>query len=528
MNSVFHLKSKVPSGHNIVRLSERLHPINQIKMCEVHPSKAYEACCEDCQVPVCISCIQEVHGKHAIGKLQDLYEKQKAETEYELSKLKGQYKSEIIQRIKDFKNGEREIKTSHKDIREKMNKQAQDFIDHISAILKKALDESTKDEREKLLEISKYTAEAESFEQNLDQMIEKFETLTESSHPAVLLLYRKQNPDIFKRLKFPDKINLTMPSFTIGQLSKSQNEHQFGKFISGVISHFKSSDDSLKVKDLSGSTSVKPSIKKVSRRAIQISKTKSQKRTLYHVSCRDDRTAYISGGGCGILLIDRSGTELDNISTDGQPSGLAVMKDGSLIYSDYDNKWIYKVSLNKEKTKLINTEYGPRGLCCTRSGDILVCMGVLYTARVVKYSSSGRMIQEFRTDQNGERLFINPWGVCENVNEDICVSDFNSKVVVLTKSGNLRFKYDGKVLKQTLKKEFAPRGVATDSLGHILIADKDNNVVHLISQDADFLSYILTENDGISRPYGISVDRHDNLWMVECENACVKVYQYLS
>ncbi|XP_062572073.1 uncharacterized protein LOC134234033 [Saccostrea cucullata] len=525
---VFHLKSKVPSGHNIVRLSEKLHPTNQVKMCVVHSYKAYEACCEDCQVPVCIACIQEVHGKHTIGKLKDLYERQKAESEHELTKMKGQYKSEIIQRIKYFKNGEREIKTSHKNIREKMKKQAQDFIDHISAILTEALDESTRDEREKLMEISQYRAEAEIFEQNLEQLIEKFETLTESSHPADLILYRKQNPDTFKRFKFPFKINLTLPSYTIGHINKTQNEHQFGKFIRGHISHLTLWDDSLQAKYLTGFERVKPSTKKVSGRSLKISETKTQKGELYHVSCRDDRSAFVSGQGPGIQLIDRSGTELDKISTDWEPAGLAVMKDGSLIYSDYDNKIIYKVSLKKQKKIFINTDYGPTGLCCTKSGDILVCMHEILFS-VVKYNSSGRKIQEFETDQNGRRLFHGPWSVCENINDDICLSDFSifNRVVVLTKSGNFRFTYDGNVLKQKLKDRFNPRSLATDSLGHILIADNVNNAIHLISQDGDFLSYILTEDDGISLPHGISVDTNDNLWMVE-ENACVKVYQYLS
>ncbi|XP_062588253.1 fibronectin-binding protein PlpA-like [Saccostrea cucullata] len=323
-------------------MSGRLHPTDQIKMCEVHASETYEACCGDCQVPVCLTCIKEVHRKHPIGRIQDLYEKQKAETADELSKMKTQLKSEIIQRIKDFKNGEREIKNSHKNIRKKMKKQAQDFIDHISTILKEALDESTKDEREKVMEISQYTAEMESFEQNLDQLIEKFETLTESSHPADLILYRKRNSDTFKRLKFPEKINLTMPSFTIGHFNKSQNEHQFGKFTRGHISHLKSSDDSLQVQDLSGSKRVKSSTEKVSVlsvRSVKISETNPQKRELYHV-CRDDRSAYISGYGPGIQLIDRSGTELNNINTDTEPSGLAVMQDGSLIYSDVYNKVI--------------------------------------------------------------------------------------------------------------------------------------------------------------------------------------------
>ncbi|XP_062622235.1 uncharacterized protein LOC134283771 [Saccostrea cucullata] len=493
---LFHLKSKVPSGHNIIRLSERLHPTNQIKMCDVHSTKAYEACCKDCQVPVCITCIQEVHSEHAIGKIQELYEKQKTETADELTKMKTQLKSEIIQRIKDFKLGKNEIKSAHENVREKMKKQAQDLIDHIRVILKEALHESEKDERKTREEISRHKAEAEKFEQNLDQLIEKFETLT------------------------------------IGQINKSQNKHQFGKFMAGKVHYVKSLDENSQHILPSLSARGSTSNKRVLGRSVKISKTKTQMKKLYHVSCRDERSAYISGDGPGIQLIDRSGTELDNISTDREPEGLAVMKEGSLIYSDQDNKVIYRVSLNKQKTKLINAEYGPRGLCCTRSGDILVCMGfslIIYTARVVKYSSSGRKIQEFQTDQNGEGLFIHPRLVCENVNEDICVTDWNlCKVVVLNKGGSLRFKYEGNVPSRMLKATFNPHGVATDSLGHILIADRANNTVHLISQDGDFLSYILTEDDGISQPYGISVDTSDNLCLVEQDKACVKVYQYLS
>ncbi|XP_062578104.1 tripartite motif-containing protein 2-like [Saccostrea cucullata] len=192
------------------------------------------------------------------------------------------------------------------------------------------------------------------------------------------------------------------------------------------------------------------------------------------------------------------------------------------------------MSIDKKKAKLINTMYYPRGLCCSRSGDILVCMGdykYSLSGRVVKYSSIGEIVQVFLEDQNGKRLFVNPYFVCENVNGDICISDIetkNSKVVVLNRSGELLFKYYGNMQLKTSEKEFKPLGLATDSLGQILIADNANNAVHLISQDGDFLSYILTENDGISLPHRISVDTAENLWMVEQYKACAKLYQYLS
>ncbi|XP_061195209.1 uncharacterized protein LOC133203446 [Saccostrea echinata] len=523
---VFHLKSKVPSGHNIVRLSDKFHANNQIKMCEVHSSKAYEACCKDCQAPVCILCIQEVHGEHAIGKIQDLYEKQKAETAEELCKIKTQLKLEIIQRIKDFNEEEKEIKTCHENIREKMKKQGQDFINHIISILREALHESEEDEKRKSEEIFHQKEENEKFDQSLDHLIGKFEALTRSNHPADFLLYLKKNPNTFRELKFPEKVTIAKPLFTAGRFNKFKNKHQFGKFIAGQISHLKSVDDSLQA--------IQPTFKKVLERSVKLSELKTKREKLLHVRCLDDRSAYISGRGLRILLIDSSGTELDSISTDRQPFGLAVMQDRSLIYSDFEDKVIYRMSLDKKKTKLLNTMYHPRGLCCSRSCDILVCMSdykYSLSGRVVKYSNSGEILQVFLEDQNGKRLFVNPYFVCENVNDDICISDIeikNSKVVVLNRSGELQFKYYGNIQSRTSKKEFKPLGLATNSLGHILVADNANNAIHLINQDGNFLSYILTEDDGISRPWGISVDTSDNLWLVEHTNACVKLYKFLS
>ncbi|XP_062569592.1 E3 ubiquitin-protein ligase TRIM71-like [Saccostrea cucullata] len=521
---IFHIKSNVPLGHSIIRLRERSHQTYQVKMCEIHSSKEYEACCEDCQVPVCEKCIQDVHVKHAIGKIQDLYEKQKAETIEELYKMKAQWKSEIRERINYLKNGEIEMKTNHENVRDKMKNQAQEFIDLIRGILKEALCESKKDEQKNLKEISEYKADAERFEENLDRLIGKFETLTESIHPADLLLYRKQNPEAFKQLKLPSKIDVVMPSFTVGLIDKFQNKYQFGNFITGRVRFQTSRDISLQLSDATCSAGSKQPFKKVLGYARKICEKNTGRSELYHVSCLDDK-AYISGRGCNISLIDKLGTLLDTfIPIYHEPSGLAVMPDGSLIYSDYKDSAIYRQSLDKQKTKLTSTGHRPRGLCCTRSGDILVTM----YKRVERYSSSGRKIQVFEMNLIREGLSINPCFVSENINGDICISDWSindGKVVVLNKSGNFRFIYDGKVRES--KDEFKPIGVATDSLGHILIADNANNSVHLISQDGEFLSFILTK-DMITKPRGISIDSSDKLWVVERISGFVKVFQYLS
>ncbi|XP_056001115.1 E3 ubiquitin-protein ligase TRIM71-like [Ostrea edulis] len=238
----FHLKSKVPSGHNIIPISERLHPTDMVRMCESHPSKSYDASCEDCQVPVCILCIQEIHNKHDIGKMQDMYEKQKAIAITELSEMKTQKRTDVIQRIKDVENGELRINTCHEDMEKAMKKQAKDFIDHISAILNEALDESKSDKMKNLNKLLQHKAELEEYKQNLEHVIEKLEDLTESSPPADLILYRKQNPDVVKQLKSPDKIVTTDPTFTTGQFDKTRNQKQFGQMTKSQLTQVKADD----------------------------------------------------------------------------------------------------------------------------------------------------------------------------------------------------------------------------------------------------------------------------------------------
>ncbi|XP_056001782.1 tripartite motif-containing protein 2-like [Ostrea edulis] len=175
---------------------------------------------------------------------------------------------------------------------------------------------------------------------------------------------------------------------------------------------------------------------------------------------------------------------------------------------------------------LVKDKYDLRGLCCTKSGDILACTGPGDTARVVRYRSSGEKIQEIMYDHNGKKLYSNSRCVCENINGDVCVADLSGpdKLVVVNMDGEFRFHYDGKT-GHLRKKTFTPCEIATDSLGHILISDYMNNVLHLISKDGEFISFLFIPD--VLGPYGLSIDKSDNLWLGESQKSCVKIYKFL-
>lgn len=71
--------------------------------------------------------------------------------------------------------------------------------------------------------------------------------------------------------------------------------------------------------------------------------------------------------------------------------------------------------------------------------------------------------------------------------DDICVSDFDNKVIVLSSSGDFRFSYTG-ILPAIQKSEtFAPRGIACTRQGHILVADVENDLVHMLQSNGQFI-----------------------------------------
>lgn len=90
----------------------------------------------------------------------------------------------------------------------------------------------------------------------------------------------------------------------------------------------------------------------------------------------------------------------------------------------------------------------------------------------------------------------------------------DSKVVVLTSSGNVRFIYRG--VQPTLSRSpFNPRGIACDERGNILVADLNNHVVHLLKGDGVFVTHVLSSISPISQPWGICVDSQNSVWVVE-------------
>lgn len=101
--------------------------------------------------------------------------------------------------------------------------------------------------------------------------------------------------------------------------------------------------------------------------------------------------------------------------------------------------------------------------------------------------------------------------VCENrLNQNVCESDMDSKIIVLTFYCEICFNFKG-IQPAGRRAPSDPRGFACYGHGNILVADLDNDVKHLLKSDGEFVTHILFVISPISQPWGICVDSENSI-----------------
>ncbi|XP_062587007.1 uncharacterized protein LOC134248608 [Saccostrea cucullata] len=214
-----------------------------------------------------------------------------------------------------------------------------------------------------------------------------------------------------------------------------------------------------------------------------------------------------------------------------KPADITVSTSGDLIYTHYEDRTVNIVKNEKTNIEeLIRLQnWKPQGIFSTFSGELLIIMesydkNPSKQTKVARYSGSTE-IQSIQFDDEGNPLFSSTGSdkyICEDRNLDICVTDCGAKaVVVVNQAGKMRFRYNGHIFAPK-GKPFNPKGITTDSQGHILSCDETNCCVHIINENGQFLRYIHCKD---FHPNGLCTDTDDNLFLtgyIECRYVTYK------
>ncbi|XP_022311387.2 uncharacterized protein LOC111116688 [Crassostrea virginica] len=476
-----------------------------------HSSQRREVSCKKCNIPVCVKCI--VSGPH---KGHDEEELENETHENKIQKIKfdtEELKSKIIPKyqIEDHKIGNTISKTKSniedlgkesQQLRKLWHQEVDNIFDKIDS-LGQSLGEDN------LNALQRYHNKIRNLISEMNETVKLNEKLLNSKISSEINKYQSK---LNKYQNFPENVNLKFPLL--------ESNVDKGKEVSLEIGGFRATLKQMSQPSLSTDVSrLRTGIGELMYKVRVIATIPTTYNPLLGVACVGEAEAWIYGENEAITRIDIHGAVKDTVTAKCQQwqGGISVTKGRELIYSDVNSRTVSIVRDGKSKT-LITTPRGwrPGTLCCTRSGDILVQVytesGLQIKHKIIRYQGKN-IKQEISKEGQGNPIFKDGdylLFMSENNNGDVCVSDLNADtVVVVDKTGRVRFRYDGTPARR--EKSFGPRGIVTDALSQIIVTDVNNDCLHILDQNGQFLRCV--DDCRLENPYGLSVDSEGRLWV---------------
>ncbi|XP_048740322.2 uncharacterized protein LOC125654406 [Ostrea edulis] len=511
-----HVENLDSLPHDIVPFKDRKVGFPE---CEFHTNQRCEAHCQQCDVPVCLKCMLGPHNGHKVKDMPESFSDKKRELEKETKEIEStiiplyQNKNEETESKISIARAEFDEMETEKENHRKFWHQEVDTIFNTLGFLIQSMKENH------LAALKSHQSKINNCIPDMIQTVQQNKIIMKSRKVSEVTNY-KSNLEEYRNM--PTDIDVKLPSLKTNTVQGRELSLELGEY---KVSLTQAPPSSLteKVTYLS--------LQKLLEQAKSITTIPTGVNPLYHVACVGVDEAWVSGKDKTIRRVDIHGSVRDTVTTTCKdwPNHITVTRQGELVYSDGHNRTVNIVRHGRTET-LITTPRGwhPEKLCCTKSGDILVSMCTTDKSqrKIVRYQGH-TVKQEIDRDEDGEPIYKGgEYLLCvvENNNGDICATDNNADtVVVVDKSGRVRFRYDGTPARR--KESFNPVDIVTDSMSQIIVADFNNACLHILDQNGQFLRCV--DNCGLDKPHGLSVDSEGRLWVGLALSGEVKVIQYM-
>eukprot|EP00105_Crassostrea_gigas_P033508 XP_011456910.1 PREDICTED: E3 ubiquitin-protein ligase TRIM71 isoform X2 [Crassostrea gigas] len=527
-----HQKSPDTKKHEVAPYQQRKRQLPEVK-CHIHVNRYVDMLCEQCQVPVCSKCATKDHGGHTFIDLETVYAEKCAICLNEINKIEEYFLPTSQDLLESTKNDSTEIKKIMESLRTSIRTAAESLKSMVDAVTSDNIKQVNEQEKSLLQLLNAQEKKYNDYISYINEHVKKFHGYLFSKNLQILM------SEITKNLKI-DPIPVTTkpvpPVFTAGQYSKED--------VTKLLGRITVPDTKPEVREIKPiETHVSTQLKSTEKHNKQDREKSDMKQTLslssltkvreftvpgvncvWHISLGKSGTLWVSDNDGNLVQIDLQGNQLQKIQTSSNSGGYhTVTQDGVLIFTDKHKNVIKMITQDNTMTEFIKTgDWVPISLHSSHiNGDILVGMVKDGKAKVTRYNKTGEEIQNIQRDNKGQGLYSYPHYITENINGDVYTSDFNKHAVVaVNKSGQHRFSY------ACQRSGFWPNGICTDLLGHIIVCDGWSDTVNVVDQDGQFLSLLLTGQQGIMYPRSLCVDDENNLHVGQF-NTTVKVYKYL-
>ncbi|XP_062599506.1 tripartite motif-containing protein 55-like [Saccostrea cucullata] len=530
-----HISTDESKDHKVVKFQSRkstpLYP-----GCTSHTKQQCTMYCNQCDIPVCTKCIASgQHLGHELSEIIQIAEEKKDKIIKEVIELRETIYPTYQDIASDVQNRMSQLEKEYGDLSTAITKHGEDWHREIDKFVKKLKAEVDEMKNTQLQTLQKHLDEINKTMSDIKDEIDSTDIATGTNDLSKLFSVPHSLINTYRNL--PQKLEPILPKFIPGKIQELSK-------LFGVLSSSSLISDKhgyrMKTTQKSPEAGSSPPVKQLLDEPETVTTIAIGYGQPLNVACLSDEEILTSGHNNTMKLFSiNQGSLLKSITIElgKHPSDITVTKSGDLVYTDPYDRTVNIVKNEKIEEVIRLQNWIPHGVCSTSSGDLLVIMvsNDNKQTKIVRYSGStekqtiqfndqGRPLYSSKIPVFFMLIFDKHCYITENRNLDICVSDWRANaVVVVCQAGKLRFRYTGHT--PTPKNQpFYPRGITTDSQSHILTADDNNEVVHIIDQDGQFLRYI---DCGLSEPWGLCTDTNDNLLVVENGNRKMKKIKYL-
>ncbi|XP_055999600.1 uncharacterized protein LOC125655527 [Ostrea edulis] len=487
--------------------------------CSTHQTEKCQFHCKECDLSVCSLCTTistDKHKGHTFSILSEIYKKRKADITKDSEEIENIISPTYEEMVTDLETQITNLDGEYVKFTTIITKHGEEWHKEIDNVINKMKNEIEEMKIKHLEILKKHLDEIKQIQSLIEQSLITLTEMEESNEVSVSMEYRSKNKE-FRKL--PPKVRVSLSTF-----SPIDSEQIYKSLGSLIPLSFTTDENGYTLKK------AETSPKELMDEPELITTINTGYEYLRSVTCLSEEEFWTRRKVSDMKCFNVQGTVINTIKTiSGKwPGDIAVTSDGDLVYSDWATKTVNKVKSGQTEDVIRLQGWKPGNLCVTSSSDLLVTM---YSddktqSKVVRYSSSTEK-QTIQYDDEGKPLFSGNDTIkyiSENRNLDICVADWEAgAVVVVNQAGKLRFRYTGHF--STKNKAFQPLGITTDSQNQILTTDSDNHCIHILDQNGQFLRYI--DNCDLKYPYGLCLDKSDNLFVAEFVSGNVKTIKYL-